>query len=87
MPYHAAEQTTELGIERQCRYCGEFWPLDFFERSPRCKYGRTLECNACRKERRTAPVVEATRRKRARSAACSSRKADRSRTTEQRASG
>lgn len=74
MKYHgAAEIQTELGIERQCSYCGDFWPLDFFQKSPHCFRGRTNECGACRKERRTAPTVEAARRKRARAAHRSSK--------------
>ena len=45
---------TELGTERRCNACGEWWPLDgeFFYRHPRGHGGFMGMCKACRAERR-----------------------------------
>lgn len=47
-------ETTDLGIEKQCRYCLDFWPLDQFRKHTACRDGRSDECKACRSERRAA---------------------------------
>lgn len=40
-------QVTELGVERRCRKCREWWPLDaeFYHRRPG---GYEADCRACR---------------------------------------
>jgi hypothetical protein len=45
---------TELGVERKCRGCGEFWPLDtdFFSRQPGGFRGFQAVCKACLSEQR-----------------------------------
>ena len=45
---------TELGVERQCNSCLEWWPLDaeFFYRQPNGFLGFQGMCKACRGERR-----------------------------------
>lgn len=46
--------TTELGVERRCNGCGEWWPLDgeFFHRNPKGIGGYLGTCRACFSERR-----------------------------------
>lgn len=41
-------RTTELGQEKRCVKCEEWWPLDFFHRDPNCFDGHRNECSACR---------------------------------------
>lgn len=45
---------TELGTERRCNSCGEFWPLDgeFYHRNPKGIGGFLGTCRACFAERR-----------------------------------
>jgi len=40
---------TELGLEKQCARCNEFWPLDFYNRRGN---GLHSYCKACMTERR-----------------------------------
>lgn len=44
------EKRTELGLERRCRDCGEWWPLDFFVRDRSCFRGHRPVCRGCRAE-------------------------------------
>lgn len=46
---HVPERMTMLGIERRCRYCEEWYPLDaeFFTPDPKCRLGFTSQCRAC----------------------------------------
>ena len=50
MGYVTKERLTELGIERLCRECEDWWPLDFFTKSNKCKHGRRPVCKTCRNE-------------------------------------
>lgn len=43
---------TELGPEKRCVVCGEWWPLDFFHKDPAQFDGTRNECSACRSEKR-----------------------------------
>jgi hypothetical protein len=45
---------TELGTERRCNGCGEWWPLDgeFYHRNPKGIGGFLGTCRACFAERR-----------------------------------
>ncbi len=45
---------TELGTERRCNACREWWPLDgeFFYRQPNGFRGFQGICKACKAERR-----------------------------------
>lgn len=42
-------KVTELGIERQCNACGEWWPLDreFYHLAPKGLLGFKARCRAC----------------------------------------
>lgn len=46
------EKETDLGTERQCRGCGDFWPLDMFPKAKNCRGGRLWFCKSCRTDRR-----------------------------------
>jgi hypothetical protein len=46
------EKRTELGIERKCRRCLDWWPLDQFAKSRHCYRGVTYQCKACTNERK-----------------------------------
>jgi hypothetical protein len=41
------DRETELGVERQCRFCRDWWPLDFFRRAKDCRGGRMSQCSSC----------------------------------------
>jgi hypothetical protein len=41
-------RTTDLGKEKRCVTCGEWWPIDFFHRDRNCFDGHRNECGACR---------------------------------------
>jgi hypothetical protein len=45
---------TELGTERRCNACSDWWPLDgeFFHRNPKGVGGFLGTCRACFSERR-----------------------------------
>lgn len=47
---------TEIGIEKRCLTCGEYWPADaeFFEPKPRSKDRLSPRCIACIKARNWA---------------------------------
>ena len=51
------EVTTDCGVERQCRMCGELWPLEMFPARKRCRLGRESQCMACRNEKRRGRVA------------------------------
>ncbi|WP_020656111.1 hypothetical protein [Massilia niastensis] len=54
MSYYAPmKMVTELGNEKRCRVCGEFWPADheFFEPMRSSRDGLTPRCIACIKAR------------------------------------
>lgn len=53
-PTCAERLSAEGEIERQCRKCSDWWPLDQFEKSPSCRGGRSSTCHACRNEYRGA---------------------------------
>jgi hypothetical protein len=51
--FHARHFEPEIGTQRQCRTCREYWPLDpeFYHR----KAGKFHpDCKACRSEQRAA---------------------------------
>lgn len=45
------ERETPDGVERQCRFCLDWWPLDFFTRAKDCRGGRSSQCQACWRDR------------------------------------
>jgi hypothetical protein len=47
--YAPLKAVTELGEEKRCRSCGEFWPADceFFNPMPSSRDGLTPRCIAC----------------------------------------
>jgi hypothetical protein len=50
MSYYAPMKViTELGNEKRCRVCGEYWPTDheFFEPMRSSRDGLTQRCIAC----------------------------------------
>lgn len=49
---------TELGIERKCSVCREWWPLDaeFFTRQPNGYQGFHGQCKACKELFRNRPT-------------------------------
>lgn len=52
--YNAGKVVTELGHEKQCRACGEYWPADteFFEARKAARDRLSVRCIACSKEKR-----------------------------------
>jgi hypothetical protein len=54
---------TELGLERQCIHCAEWWPLDgeFYYRNPNGHRGFEGICRACKSERHGRVRVGMTR--------------------------
>lgn len=61
MRHGTIELATDFGIERLCRSCGDFWPLNFFAPNKACFRGRTRECCGCRTRRRKSGALEAKR--------------------------
>lgn len=47
---------TELGLEKRCACCGEFWPQDtlFWSKNPTTADGLDYRCKACVNEGRSA---------------------------------
>lgn len=52
--YNARKVVTELGDEKQCMACGEYWPADteFFEARKAARDQLSARCIACSKEKR-----------------------------------
>ena len=49
MSYAPIRTLTELGEEKRCLTCGEYWPADheFFELRPKSRDGLSPRCIAC----------------------------------------
>lgn len=42
----------EVGLEKRCVRCGEFWPAESFTSHPQGAFGLDNRCHACRAEQR-----------------------------------
>jgi hypothetical protein len=60
----AAKIISEIGEEKQCITCGEFWPADteFFEPKLKTRDRLSTRCIACVKERVWSSVLLSTSR-------------------------
>lgn len=56
----SAKLETELGLEKQCTRCHDFWPADaeFFYAAGSAKDGLMSECKACFAEKNAANVAK-----------------------------
>jgi len=54
MPYMTKQRTVNGRVERLCRYCEAWWPLEKFVRSttPSVHNGRLAKCKMCSNDER-----------------------------------
>ena len=57
--FNAPKIVTEIGSEKRCVSCGEYWPADteFFEARIATRDQLATRCIACAKEKRWSPVA------------------------------